>query len=98
MPTIQDIQIAVADEFRIPIIEMTSRRRGRDVARPRQVAMWLARKLTRCSYPEIGRHFGDRNHTTIIHGFHTINTLGAYDPDLGARIVDLMERLGGEPQ
>lgn len=73
--TISRIQRAVAEHFGIALIEMTSARRSREVARPRQIAMYLARELTACSYPEIGRRFGNRDHTTVIHAVRTIEGL-----------------------
>lgn len=69
------IQREVAHHFNVPLIEMTSARRARHVARPRQVAMYLAKLLTPKSLPDIGRRFGNRDHTTVIHAIRQIENL-----------------------
>lgn len=73
--TIESIQKRVAEHFHIKVSDMTSPRRARAVARPRQVAMHLAKKLTSRSLPEIGRHFGNRDHTTVLHAVRRIESL-----------------------
>ena len=65
--TIDEIQKKVADHFSMRLTDMSSARRARAVARPRQVAMYLAKQLTTRSLPEIGRKFGNRDHTTVMH-------------------------------
>ena len=65
--TIEEIQKRVAEHFNIRLSEMYSSRRARAVARPRQIAMYLAKQLTARSLPEIGRKFGGRDHTTVMH-------------------------------
>jgi hypothetical protein len=77
---IADIQQKTAEYFGIPVIEMTSARRHRGVARPRQVAMYLSKQLTPLSLPEIGRRFGKRDHTTVIHAIKTVERLCHEDP------------------
>ena len=67
-PSISAIKAAVVAHFGVAEIEMVSERRARRYSRPRQVAMMLARDLTLNSYPKIGREFGDRDHTTVLHG------------------------------
>lgn len=84
--TIEDIQRAVCAHYRIEKAEMASQRRTRCVARPRQVAMYLAKELTPRSFPEIGRRFGGRDHSTVIHAVKTIETLRANDADLDTDI------------
>lgn len=74
------IQARVAEYYGIPIGEMTSARRHRGVARPRQVAMYLCRELTPHSLPEIGRRFGKRDHTTVIHAMRKVEQLMREDP------------------
>src|SRR3546814_12581730 len=64
--TIDDIQRRVAEHYRLKPADMVSARRAREVARPRQVAMYLAKRLTPRSLPEIGRRFGGRDHTTVM--------------------------------
>ena len=76
--TIDEIQRRVAEHYHIRLTDMSSARRARNVARPRQIAMYLAKQLTGRSLPEIGRMFGNRDHTTVIHAV--------------ARVVELMER------
>jgi chromosomal replication initiator protein len=90
--TIDEIQRRVAEHFNIRLAEMTSDRRARIVARPRQVAMYLAKQLTTRSLPEIGRKFGGRDHTTVIHAVRKIEELMLTDPVL-AEDVELLRRM-----
>jgi chromosomal replication initiator protein len=90
--TIDEIQRRVAEHFNIRLAEMTSDRRARIVARPRQVAMYLAKQLTTRSLPEIGRKFGGRDHTTVIHAVRKIEELMLTDPLL-AEDVELLRRM-----
>ncbi len=69
---VENIQKTVADYFKIKVSDMHSKKRNRNVARPRQVAMALAKELTQMSLPEIGEAFGDRDHTTVLHACRTI--------------------------
>jgi len=89
--TIDDIQQKVATQFNIRLADMHSPRRAREVARPRQVAMYLAKQLTSRSYPDIGRAFGGRDHTTVIHACETITSLLPRDSQL-AEQVDMVTR------
>ena len=75
--SIDEIQTQVAEHYRIRKAEMTSARRAREVARPRQVAMYLSKQLTPKSLPDIGRRFGGRDHTTVIHAVKQIERLRA---------------------
>ena len=77
--TIEEIQRKVAEHYNIRVAEMNSKRRDRPVARPRQIAMYLAKELTTKSLPDIGRAF-DRDHTTVIHAVKTIEDLRTKDP------------------
>ncbi|PJK31076.1 chromosomal replication initiator protein DnaA [Minwuia thermotolerans] len=88
--TIDEIQKKVAEHFSIKITEMSSSRRARAVARPRQVAMYLSKKLTTRSLPDIGRRFGNRDHTTVLHGVRKIEELIQSDSSL-AEDVRLLE-------
>jgi chromosomal replication initiator protein len=90
--TIDEIQRRVAEHFTIRLGEMTSDRRARAVARPRQVAMYLAKQLTTRSLPEIGRKFGGRDHTTVMHAVRKIEELKGTDPAL-AEDVELLRRM-----
>ncbi len=90
--TIEEIQKRVAQHFNIRISDMHSARRARSVARPRQVAMYLAKQLTSRSLPEIGRKFGGRDHTTVMHAVKKVDELR--DRDSGfAEDVELLRRM-----
>lgn len=80
--TIHEIQKKVASYFDIKITDMTSARRMRSIARPRQVAMYLAKQLTTRSLSEIGRKFGGKDHTTVMHGIKRIGELIKSDPEV----------------
>jgi chromosomal replication initiator protein len=90
--TIDEIQRRVAEHFNIRLSEMTSERRARAVARPRQIAMYLAKQLTTRSLPEIGRKFGGRDHTTVMHAVRKIEELTLSDRAL-AEDVELLRRM-----
>ena len=91
--TIDEIQKRVAEHFQIRHAEMVSARRARVVARPRQIAMYLAKQLTPRSLPEIGRRFGGRDHTTVIHAVKQIEKLRAADTEIDADVRTLMRSL-----
>ncbi|MDE0943206.1 MAG: chromosomal replication initiator protein DnaA [Alphaproteobacteria bacterium] len=90
--TIEEIQKKVAQHFNIRLADMHSARRARAVARPRQVAMYLAKQLTTRSLPEIGRKFGGRDHTTVMHAVKRIEELRQTDAAL-AEDIDLLRRM-----
>jgi chromosomal replication initiator protein len=92
--TIDEIQKKVAEHFNVKMAEMTSSRRARVVARPRQVAMYLAKQLTQRSLPEIGRKFGGRDHTTVMHAVKKIEELSRGDRAF-AEDVELLHRMLG---
>ncbi|WP_281300543.1 MULTISPECIES: chromosomal replication initiator protein DnaA [unclassified Iodidimonas] len=92
---IDDIQKAVADHYNLRVSEMLSERRSRNIARPRQVAMYLAKKLTQRSLPEIGRKFSGRDHTTVIHAVKKIDDLRHSDATLDDDLTRLTRRLQG---
>lgn len=91
--TIEDIQRKVCEHYGIRLADMHSPRRARPVARPRQLAMYLCKQLTTHSLPEIGRKFGGRDHTTIIHGVRKIEELLAGDPTLRADLESLKKAI-----
>ena len=93
--TIDDIQKAVSAHYGMRQAEMLSARRARAVARPRQIAMYLAKRLTPRSLPEIGRRFGGRDHTTVIYAVKTIEKMRAEDADMDADLRTLIRQLGG---
>ncbi len=94
-PTVDKIQRAAAKQFGISMEEMLSKRRARAIARPRQVAMYVCKMLTTRSLPDIGRRFGGRDHTTVIHAVKRIDQLRAEDSGLNASIESLLETLKG---
>ncbi len=90
--TIEEIQKRVAAHFNIRLSDMYSARRARAVARPRQVAMYLAKQLTPRSLPEIGRKFGGRDHTTVMHAVRKVDELRETDSSF-AEDIDLLRRM-----
>ena len=93
--TLELIQKTVADYYKLKVAEMHSKKRSRAIARPRQVAMWLARELTHHSLPEIGEAFGGRDHTTVLHACRTINDLRSKEAQLSNDVHVLMQTLKG---
>ena len=91
--TVDKIQNTVANFFNIPLAEMLSQRRSRPLARPRQIAMYLAKKVTTRSLPEIGRRFANRDHTTVIHAVKTITRLSEKDDEMKKNIEQLRSLL-----
>jgi chromosomal replication initiator protein len=90
--SIEEIQKKVAEKWNIRLTDMSSARRARQVARPRQVAMYLAKQLTSRSLPEIGRMFGNRDHTTVMHAVSRITGLMETDASF-AEEVELLRRM-----
>jgi len=90
--TIEEIQKRVAEHFNIRLADMHSARRARAVARPRQVAMYLAKQLTSRSLPEIGRKFGGRDHTTVMHAVRKVEELRSADAGFNED-VELLRRM-----
>ena len=91
--TIDEIQRTVCQFYRIDRAEMASKRRARAVVRPRQVAMYLSKVLTPRSYPEIGRKFGGRDHSTVIHAVRLIEDLRTRDADMDGDVRSLLRQL-----
>ncbi|GLV26297.1 chromosomal replication initiator protein DnaA [Sphingobium sp. Cam5-1] len=91
--TVDEIQKVCAAHYKIDASEMRSKRRARAVARPRQVAMYLAKKMTPRSLPEIGRIFGGRDHSTVIHAVRTIEELRQTNADIDADVRTLLRQL-----
>ncbi|MBT6116282.1 MAG: chromosomal replication initiator protein DnaA, partial [Rhodospirillaceae bacterium] len=90
--TIEEIQKRVAEHYNIRLSDMHSARRARAVARPRQIAMYLAKQLTTRSLPEIGRKFGGRDHTTVMHAVRKVDELRSTDSGF-SEDVELLRRL-----
>jgi chromosomal replication initiator protein len=93
--SIENIQKTVADYFKIKVADMYSKKRTRILARPRQMAMYLARELTDLSYPEIGQSFGGRDHTTVLHACAKIEELKAADAGMRKDYSLLIQVLTG---
>lgn len=93
--TIEHIQKTVADYYKIKVADMHSKKRTRVIARPRQVAMWLAKDLTPMSLPAIGEAFGGRDHTTVLHACRTIAELRLGDHQLNHDVHVLTQVLRG---
>ena len=93
--TIDNIQKTVADYFKIKIADLFSSKRNRQIVRPRQIAMWLAKNLTSQSYPSIGEAFGGKDHTTVLHAIRTIESLRMKNNELNHDIHVLTQVLKG---
>tara|TARA_B100000963_G_C22628955_1_gene673891 strand:- start:2291 stop:3679 length:1389 start_codon:yes stop_codon:yes gene_type:complete len=91
--TVDKIQNVVSNYFNIPLNDMLSQRRSRPLARPRQIAMYLAKKMTTRSLPEIGRRFANRDHTTVIHAVKTITRLSEQDDEMKKNINQIKNLL-----
>jgi chromosomal replication initiator protein len=91
--TIEQIQQAVAAHYRLRVDELTSKNNARQIAVPRQVAMYLCKRLTKHSFPEIGREFGGKHHTTVIHSVEKIEALVLKDQNFHRVVSDLMDNL-----
>jgi len=91
--TIEDIARAVAGHYKLSIEELKSKNNSRSIAVPRQVAMYLCKRLTRCSFPEIGREFGGKHHTTVMHSVEKITALEKDDRNFHREIKDLIDFL-----
>jgi chromosomal replication initiator protein len=87
--TIEEIKKKVAEHYGLKVADLESPNRSRSIVRPRQIAMYLARLLTPRSYPEIGRRFGNRDHTTVMHAVETIQRLKGVDPAFGEEVEQL---------
>ncbi len=93
--SLEGIQKTVAEYYKIKVADMYSKKRTRTIARPRQIAMWLAKELTPSSYPAIGESFGGRDHTTVLHACRTVSELRLSDPTLNHDLHVLTQVLKG---
>ena len=93
--TVENIQKTVAEYYKIRIAELLSKRRSRSIARPRQVAMALAKELTNHSLPEIGDAFGGRDHTTVLHACRRVKELRETERRIGEDYMNLLRTLAG---
>lgn len=93
--TVDEIQKATAEHFALRQADLLSERRTRAIARPRQIAMYLCKQLTTRSYPDIGRRFGGRDHTTVLHGVRKIEELMPKDDQIARDVEALIRKLKG---
>ena len=93
--TIDEIQRKVAEYYNLRMGDMLSARRSRTIARPRQIAMYISKQLTTRSLPEIGRRFGGRDHTTVMHAVKKVEELRENDPSIDEDVDLLLRSLGG---
>ena len=91
--SVEDIQRKVADHYNIKLSDMIRPKRSRSIARPRQIAMFLSKELTSRSLPEIGKRFGGRDHTTVIHGVKRIEGLKNQDDQIAEDLKILQRSL-----
>lgn len=92
--TIEAIQRAVAEQFGMRVAELKQKNNSRQIVVPRQIAMYLAKQLTEASLPEIGRQFGGKHHTTVMHSIAKIDEQRRHDKDLNRTVAKLLETLG----
>ncbi len=92
---IENIQKTVSDYYKIKVADLFSKKRTRNIARPRQIAMWLCREVTTHSFPEIGEAFGGRDHTTVIHAVKTVDALRNKENELNHDLHVLLQVLKG---
>ena len=89
--TIEMVQKAIADHYKMRVQELKAKNNSKSVALPRQICMYLCKKLTGASLPQIGREFGDKHHTTVLHSINKINQLIQHDRELGKQIQGFMD-------
>jgi chromosomal replication initiator protein len=89
--TIEMIQKLIADHFKMRVQDLKSKNNSKSVAMPRQICMYLCKKLTGASLPQIGREFGDKHHTTVLHSIHKIEDLRQVDRELNKSIQGFLE-------
>jgi len=85
----------VAEQFGLRLVEIKAKNNSRAIVYPRQIAMYLAKHLTEASLPEIGRQFGGKHHTTVLHSVEKIEEARKNDKDLNRLVNKLTEQLGG---
>jgi chromosomal replication initiator protein len=92
-PRLDEIKTLVAKKFKVSVADLEGAGRHQSVARPRHVAFWISRNATRKSLPNIGRHFGGRDHTSVIQGVQNIDMQLAIDSELWEDVRDILEQL-----
>ena len=93
LPRLEEIKVAVCNFYRVRAIDLLSARRTKDIAFPRQVAMWLGRRVTLQSFPAIGRYFGGRDHSTAVHAVAKIDRLIGDGDRVTQHVVSIAEAL-----
>ena len=91
--TNQKIQKAGAASFKISVAELVSKSNAQQISGPRQIAMYLCKQLTKHSYPAIGRAFGGKHHTTVMHSYAKVDSLRRRDSEMQKLVNDLSENL-----
>jgi len=91
--TIEQIQRHVAEYYKLTVNELKSKNNSRQIAVPRQVAMYLCKRLTKHSFPEIGREFGGKHHTTVMHSFEKVDSLSKENKDFHRVLSELIDNL-----
>ena len=89
--SIDAVMRAVAERYDLQPSQMKQKTNAREISRPRQVAMYLVKELTSASLPEIGRHFGGKHHTTVLHSIRKVEELRQSDPDLNKLIHNIVD-------
>jgi chromosomal replication initiator protein len=89
--TIEIIQKFIADHFNLKLVDLKSRNNSKSIAMPRQIAMYLCKSLTRASLPEIGRSFGGKHHSTVIHSIRKVEDMRKKDGDFNTLMTNLLE-------
>lgn len=97
-PSIRDIQRAVCEHYDVKLIDMLSSRRTANIVKPRQIAMYLCKKLTLHSLPQIGRRFGGKDHTTVLHSVQKLDRLCPRDAEIAHDIATLLHAITGIQQ
>ena len=91
--TVDSIQKLVSNYYNLPVSKLKSKNNARQISYPRQVAMYLCKQLTRCSLPEIGRRFGGKHHSTVIHAVQKIERKRVEERDFDKLIDGFMQSL-----
>jgi chromosomal replication initiator protein len=91
--SVDDIKKAVASHFSLKVSEIISKRRTKNLSFPRHIAMYLCRKHTTCSYPEIGSHFGNRDHSSVIHAASVVTTKIKNDSSVREQVQEIEKAL-----
>ena len=97
-PRVSEIKYAVCRAHGLTVLDLEGQSRFPAIVRARQIAMYLARQVAAKNFPDIGRFFGDRNHSTALHAYNKIKRLRATDPELDRKLASLEARIQGKPE